>query len=81
MFSKRRVKRKHLLTRFLKEYAKREEFAPFGEDTFPERPSVQESKQGPFVQSIISLTSLLMVKMLTVLISTLSNSEIFLLNI
>ena len=31
------------------------------------------------VQSVVSLTSLLMVKMLTVLVSTISNSQIFLL--
>ena len=35
--------------------------------------------QGPVVQSIISLTSLLVVKMLTVLVSTVSNSQLFLL--
>ena len=35
--------------------------------------------QGPVVQSIISLTSLLVVKMLTVLVSKMSNSQIFLL--
>ena len=34
---------------------------------------------GPVVQSIVSLTSLLVVKMLTVLVSTLSNSQVFLL--
>ena len=34
---------------------------------------------GPVVQSIVSLTSLLMVKMLTVLVSTKSNSQLFLL--
>ena len=31
--------------------------------------------QGPVVQSIVSLTSLLVVKMLTVLVSTVSNSS------
>ena len=35
--------------------------------------------QGPVVQSIVSLTSLLVVKMLTVLINTISNSQVFLL--
>ena len=32
---------------------------------------------GPVVESVISLTSLLVVKMLTVLVSTLSNSQVF----
>ena len=35
--------------------------------------------QGPVVQIIVNLTSLLMVKMLTVLVSTISNSQVFLL--
>ena len=35
--------------------------------------------QGPVVQSIISLTSSLMVKMLTVIVSTISNLQVFLL--
>ena len=35
--------------------------------------------QGPVVQSIVSVTSLLVVKMLTILGRTLSNSQIFLL--
>ena len=35
--------------------------------------------QGPAVQSIVSLMSLLVVKMLTVLVSTISNSQLFLL--
>ena len=35
--------------------------------------------QGPVVQSIVSLTSLLVVKMLTILVSTVSNSQVFLL--
>ena len=34
---------------------------------------------GPVVQSIISLTSSLVVRMLTVLVSTISNSQVFLL--
>ena len=34
---------------------------------------------GPVVQSIVSLTSLSVVKMLTVLVSTISNSQVFLL--
>ena len=33
--------------------------------------------QGPVVQSIVSLTSSLVVKMLTVLVSTISNSQVF----
>ena len=36
------------------------------------------SMQGPDVQSIVSLTSLLVVKMLTALVSTISNSQVFL---
>ena len=35
--------------------------------------------QGPVVQSAVSLTSSLVVKMLTVLVSTVSNSQVFLL--
>ena len=35
--------------------------------------------QGPVVQSIVSLTSSLVVKMLTVLVRTISNSQVFLL--
>ena len=35
--------------------------------------------QGPVVQSIVSLTSSLVVKMLTGLVSTISNSQVFLL--
>ena len=34
---------------------------------------------GPVVQSIVSLTSSLVVKMLTVLVSTIPNSQVFLL--
>ena len=34
---------------------------------------------GPVVQSVISLKSSLVVKMLTVLVSTISNSQVFLL--
>ena len=34
---------------------------------------------GPVVQSTVSLTSSLVVKMLTVLVSTMSNSQVFLL--
>ena len=37
------------------------------------------SDLGPVVKSIVSLTSLLVVKMLTVLVSPTSNSQIFLL--
>ena len=48
---------------------------------------VQECKQlvikvgspRPVVQSVVSLTSSLVVKMLTVLVSTISNSQVFLL--
>ena len=39
---------------------------------------MQLNKQGPVVQSIVSLTSSFMVKMLTVLVSTISNSKVFL---
>ena len=35
--------------------------------------------QGPVVQSIVSLTSSLVVKILTALVSTISNSQVFLL--
>ena len=40
---------------------------------------VSLTSQGPVVQSIISLTSSLVIKMLTVLVSTVSNSQVFLL--
>ena len=43
------------------------------------RPTHVQSHLGPVVQSIVSLTSSLVVKMLTVLVSTISNSPIFLL--
>ena len=43
------------------------------------RHSVTAGHQGPVVQSIFSLRSLLVVKMLTVLVSTISNSQVFLL--
>ena len=36
-----------------------------------------EHSQDPFVLSIVSLTSLIVVKMLTVLVSTISNSQVF----
>ena len=39
----------------------------------------QSKSLGPVVQSVVSLTSLLVVKMLTVLVSTISNSQEFLL--
>ena len=39
----------------------------------------RKTDQGPVVQSIISLTSSLVVKMLIVLVSALSNSQVFLL--
>ena len=38
-----------------------------------------EKYQGPVVQSVVSLTSSLKVKMSTALVSTISNSEAFLL--
>ena len=41
--------------------------------------TVNHTVQGPVVQSIVSLTSLLVVKMWTVLVSTISNSKVFLL--
>ena len=40
---------------------------------------VKVKVQGPDVQSIIRLTSSLVVKILTVLVSTISNSQVFLL--
>ena len=40
---------------------------------------MQESNQGPVFQSVVSLTSSLVVKMLTVLVSTILNSQVFLL--
>ena len=36
-------------------------------------------EQGPVVQSVVSLTSSLVVKMLTVQVSTISNAQVFLL--
>ena len=41
--------------------------------------SVLTTIQGPVVQNIVSLTSSLVAKMLTVLVSTISNSQVFLL--
>ena len=38
---------------------------------------VKQIYQGPVVQSIVSLTSSLVVKILTVLVSTISNSQVF----
>ena len=50
---------------------------------YAEQSAASSNKQieilGPDVQSIVSLTSSLMVKMLTVLVSTISNSQVFLL--
>ena len=43
------------------------------------RTCVMVNYLGPVVQSIVNLTSSLVVKMLTVLISTTSNSQVFLL--
>ena len=40
---------------------------------------MQENNQGPVVQSLVSSTSSLVVKMLTDLVSTISNSQVFLL--
>ena len=40
---------------------------------------IRKKYQGPVVQSIVSLTSSLMVKILTVLVSTIANSQVFLL--
>ena len=40
---------------------------------------ITASFQGPVVQSVVSLTSLFVVKILTVLVSTISNSQVFLL--
>ena len=42
-------------------------------------PTTTESVWGPIVQSIVSLTSSLMVKMLTVLVSKISALQVFLL--
>ena len=41
--------------------------------------TVNFTSQGPVVQSIVSLTSSLVVKMLTALVSTISNSQVYLL--
>ena len=38
-----------------------------------------QNDQAPVVQSVVSLTSSLVVKLLTVLVSTISNSQVFLL--
>ena len=40
---------------------------------------VEISTLGPVVQSVVSLTTSLVVKMLTVLVGTISNSQVFLL--
>ena len=40
---------------------------------------MNQTYQGPVVQSIVNLTGLLVVKMLTALVSTISNSQVFLL--
>ena len=51
---------------------------------FPARQHVRQAKislrihQGPVFQSVVSLTSSLVVKMLTILVSTISNSQVFL---
>ena len=46
---------------------------------FLSRNKEKKNYQGLVVQSIFSLTSLLVVKMLTVIVSTISNSQVFLL--
>ena len=48
-------------------------------DTLPTWSYVLKQKQGPVVQSIVSLTSSLVVKMLTALVSTVSDCQLFLL--
>ena len=42
--------------------------------------SMESKGLGPVVQSIVSLTSSLVIKMLTVLVNTVSYSQVFLLN-
>ena len=39
--------------------------------------SVVDISQGPVVQNVVTLTSSLVVKMLAVLVSTISNSQVF----
>ena len=41
--------------------------------------SIKSCTQGPVVQSVVSLTSSLVVKMLTALVCIISNSQVFLL--
>ena len=41
--------------------------------------TIMKHNQGPVVQSIVSLTNSLVVKMLTVLVNTISNLQVFLL--
>ena len=53
--------------------------SPNGIQSRPDYIFPQLKLQGPVVQSMVSLTSSLVVKMLTVLISTISNSQVFLL--
>ena len=52
-------------------------FQAYTDTTGPDLPAYPHSL-GPVVQSIVSLTSSLVVKMLTVLVSTISNSQVFL---
>ena len=40
---------------------------------------VANQDKGPVIQSIVSLTSSLVLKILTILVSTISNSQVFLL--
>ena len=47
--------------------------------TLRSRLTIKIDNQGPVVQSIVTLTSSSVVKMLTVLVSTISNSQVFLL--
>ena len=60
---------------------KEENAAHFGsKHTLPGAMKTETAKiLGPVVQSIVSLTSLLVVKMLTVLVSTIPSSQVFLL--
>ena len=44
-----------------------------------EKKKKKKRNQGPIVQNIVSLTSSLVVKMLTVLVSKIPNSQVFLL--
>ena len=54
-------------------------FLSFNSNKFRSMREVGVNALGPVVQSVVSLTNLLMVKLLTALISTISNSQVFLL--